>query len=523
MLAALPFLVYAAAANFGLSAGARLAAVAMSVAPHLMVPVAGFYGIMEAAGMVPFIFASFLSLTVVSLVHRFLLAGERGTGLALLVAAPLLYLSHLTAVFISAVPIAAIYLTRFRSTPLRRHAWLWLVLLAIVAVNWPWIEGYLLFSHYADLGAFYTPAGSEHFVPKGGLLAPFRVYVASPALLSLVPPVFAVLGLRTWWRERRSDLLAIFVPQIVFLFVISFYGALLGLNAVAPARITLPLGIYLFFPAAHAVAATLAKAGAWIRGRGVAAVAAASIALMMAALLAGLPAKIWRPYDLPKLQQREGFADRGMALIEWLGENTDGKGRILHEETNRKSHQYYGSHLPALIPYFTGREMAGGPAPHPLLQHNTLRFIAGTFRGEPIGRVASRTLWSDFSLYNVRWVLCWRGVTKHRFDRLSFADRVGEFDKFTLYRIDLPASWFLRGSGTLEVQDHRIVLRDVTAEDGIVAIKYHWLESLRSDPPRTIEPLQAPGDPVPFISVKDPPASLVIFNDFDHGLFGNGS
>ena len=73
---------------------------------------AGFYGIMEAAGMVPYIFASFLSVYVVSLVHRFLDAGERRAALALLVAAPLLYLCHLTAVFISVVPIAAIYLTR---------------------------------------------------------------------------------------------------------------------------------------------------------------------------------------------------------------------------------------------------------------------------------------------------------------------------------------------------------------------------------------------------------------------------
>jgi hypothetical protein len=102
MLAAVPFLVYGAAANFRLSRGERLAVVAMSIVPHLMVPVAGFYGIMEAAGMVPFIFASFLSVYVVSLVHRFLSTGERRAGAALLVTAPLLYLSHLTAVFISA-------------------------------------------------------------------------------------------------------------------------------------------------------------------------------------------------------------------------------------------------------------------------------------------------------------------------------------------------------------------------------------------------------------------------------------
>jgi hypothetical protein len=528
MLAALPFLMYGAAANFRFSAGERLAVVAMSVVPHLMVPVAGFYGIMEAAGMVPYIFASFLSVYVVSLVHRFLETGERGAALALLVAAPLLYLCHLTAVLVSAIPIAAIYLTRFRGAPVLRHAWMWLVLLAVAAANWPWIEGYFLFSHYADLGEFYTPEGREHFVPKGGLLAPLRVYVASPKLLSLVPPFFGVVGLYFWWREGRREMSTIFLPQILFLFVVSFYGTHLGLNSVALARITLPLGIYLFFPAAHALAATAAKALEWIGrtapgGRGNALAVGAAAALLLAALLTGLPAKIWRPYTLPKLEEREGFTDHGMALIEWLRENTDASGRILHEETNRKTHQYYGSHTPAWVPYYTGRELAGGPAPHALLKHNFLRFIAGTFRGQPIQKIDVGTLSSYFSLYNVRWVLCWKRSTDRFFDRLPIATRIAEFDKFALYRIEIPPSYFLRGSGRVEVQGHRIALRDVTPEDGVVAIKYHWLESLRTDPPRAIEPLYALDDPIPFISVKDPPRELVIFNDFDHGIFGKAN
>jgi len=524
MLAALPFLMYGAAANFRLSPGERLAVVAMSIAPHMMVPVAGFYGIMEAAGMVPYIFASFLSVYVVSLAYRFLLTGERGAGLALLVAAPLLYFCHLTAVFISAIPIAAVYLTRFRDAPWRRHAWLWLVLVAVAAVNWRWIEGYLLFSHYADLSDFYTPEGSEHFVPKGGLLAPFRVYVASPGLVSLVPPLFSLIGLWAWWRQRRSEMLAIFLPQILVLFVVSFYGVYLGLNAIAPARITLPLGLYLFFPAACALAASVGKVGEWMRraapaGRGDAVIVGAVAAMLLAAGLGSLPANFWRPYTLPRLEEREGFTEHGMALLAWLRDSTDARGRILHEATNRKTHQYYGSHMPAWIPYYAGREVAGSPAPHALLQHNFLRFIAGSFRGEPIQSVDPNTLSSYFSLYNVRWVLCWRQATKRHFDRLPWAIRAGKFDKFALYRIDLPASYFLRGSGSIEVQGHRIVLRDIMPEDGAVAIKYHWLESLRTDPPRTIEPRFELDDPIPFISVQDPPRELVIFNDFDHGLF----
>ena len=251
------------------------------------------------------------------------------------------------------------------------------------------------------------------------------------------------------------------------------------------------------------------------------AVAAGAVAaLLLAALLTGLPAKIWRPYTLPKLEKREGFTDHGMALIEWLRENTDTSGRILHEETNRKTHQYYGSHMPAWIPYYAGRELAGGPAPHALLKHNFLRFIAGTFRGQPIQRIdVGHAVVLLLALQRALGALLEaapRSVSSTVFPSRRAS---GEFDKFALYRIEIPPSYFLRGSGRIEVQGHRIVLRDVTPEDGVVAIKYHWLESLRTDPPRTIEPLYVLDDPIPFISVKDPPRELVIYNDFDHGLF----
>ena len=100
------------------------------------------------------------------------------------------------------MPIAAIYLLKFRSAPLLRHVFMWLVAGAILAANWHWIEGYLLFSHYADLGEFYTPGGRKHFVPPGGWLAPFHVRVASPAIVSLAPPFFGMIGLYLWWRAR---------------------------------------------------------------------------------------------------------------------------------------------------------------------------------------------------------------------------------------------------------------------------------------------------------------------------------
>jgi hypothetical protein len=523
MLALVPFLMYGAAANFRLSPVERLCVVALSLVPHLLVPSASFYSTMEAAGMVPFIFASALAVFVVSLVHRFLAEGGGVAAGGLLVGAPLLYLIHPAATLLSALPIGVIYLTRARSLPLARHLWMWIVLIAVGALNWPWIEAYLLFSHYADLGDFYTPQGVSQFAPAGGWLAPLRVWVPAPKLLGLLPPVFGLIGLLAWWREGRRDLLIVFAPQILMLFVVTYYGVALGMAAVAPGRITLPLAQYLFFPTAHGLVVTATLLFTWAQRvvlpqRGGAAVVLVAAALPLL-LLAELPAKFFRPYTLEALEEHEGFAERGMALLRWLEEHTDASGRILHEETSRRTHQYYGTHMPAWIPLFTGTELASGPAPHSLLQHNFLRFIAGTFRGQPLHAMDDARLSTYLSLYNVRWVLCWTPGARHDFDRRSFATPLGTFDKFALYRIEQQPSYFLRGSGRIERRGQNLLLRDLEPEDGIVALKYHWLESLRSDPPRTLEPFPMLDDPVPFLSVRDPPRELLIFNDFDYGLW----
>jgi hypothetical protein len=318
----------------------------------------------------------------------------------------------------------------------------------------------------------------------------------------------------------------IFGPQIAFLFIVSFYGAFLGLNPLAPARITLPLGLYLFFPAAHG----LALAGRFVcdrLGRAVptaprpAIVAGVVAGCAIAAALSALPKTFWRPYTLPSLQQREGFSEHGMALIEWLDRQTDSSGRLLHEETDRDSHQYYGAHMASWIPYYTDLELAGGPAPHALLQHNFLRFIAGTFQGRPLRDVPNRKLRAYFTLYNVRWVLVWRAETKARFDHLPFATPVDHYDKFALYRIEIPPNYFVQGSGVVSIDGSRIQLSELEPQDGVVTLKYHWLESLRSEPPLTITPVRLLDDPIPFISLSDPPSEVVIYNDYEFGL-GDG-
>jgi hypothetical protein len=175
------------------------------------------------------------------------------------------------------------------------------------------------------------------------------------------PP--APLGLVLWWREGERRRCALFAVQIALLFGLSFYGAALGLSALAPGRFTLPLSLWLLFPAAHggafALVAIHRRLAPRLGARGpMAAGALLAVAVLLALLAGASPSALLRPYTLPQLERDAGTDTQAPALLDWLREQTDSEGRILHEETDRLSHRYYGSHLAALMPRETGRLLA---------------------------------------------------------------------------------------------------------------------------------------------------------------------
>ncbi len=517
LLVSLPLWLFSAAALWGVPPGERLAIVALGAVPHLLVPAADFYGYMEASGMVAFLFASFASLTVVAAACRFLARGGAGSGLALAASGSLLLVSHPSAALLVAGPAPVLAAGPLRRAP--RARWLGLLAagLVVAAASWPWYEGHLYLGDHSDLRDYYTPGGRRHFAPEGGWLAPLRVAVPSPAPLALLPAVFAPLGLTLWWREGQRARFRLFAVQIVLLFTLSFYGAPLGLSALAPGRFTLPLLLWLLFPAAHggvfALAALRRRLAARLGARGPATAGALLAgAAVLALLVGGSPSALFRPYTLPQLERSNETDTRAPRLLDWLREQTDASGRLLHEETDRLSHQYYGSHLAALMPLRTGRLLAGGPAPHALVVENSLRFIAGTLRGRPLAGWSDGDLQRLLALYNVRYVLCWSRWAKQRMERLAGATRVGDYDRFALFRLEATPSYFLQGRGRLEVRGRRIALSELDPEDGAVAIKFHWLETLRSDPPRTLEPFAVAGEPAPFVRVLDAPEALEIYD-----------
>ena len=88
-----------------------------------------------------------------------------------------------------------------------------------------------------------------------------------------------------------------------------------------------------------------------------------------------------------------------------------------------------------------------------------------------------RRLAAAFDLFNVRWVVCWFEESRQVFDSFpGYFRPIGIIDKFTFYEVLRKPSFFLKGSGTVQVDYNRIILSDLQPEDNEIIISYHWMK-----------------------------------------------
>jgi hypothetical protein len=116
-------------------------------------------------------------------------------------------------------------------------------------------------------------------------------------------------------------------------------------------------------------------------------------------------------------------------------------------------------------------------------------------------------------LYDVKWVVGWSSRAKRYFDAYpEFFTPVRDIGWFRLYMTPIQPTPFLKGSGVAHATYNRFELEDVKPEDGVIVLKYHWLETLRTMPPRKISRVRVMDDPVGFIRVHNPPRHFEIVN-----------
>ena len=512
-VALFPVLMFLAARNFGLSRRNSAFAVLLALALWYT-----DYGVkwVWANGVIAFGTVAYVSVYVVSLFLKcFGQDDARRVGVSssldwilLFASGILVFMIHPYSAFILPVPLLVSYARNWRSLGWRRRlaflSWLGAILLA----NWYWVEPAIRFVH--------LKTGTDMFL-QSDLTWLWRELVADPRrwLVGQALPVrwlVLFLGLYGLWRWRKGKPAAshVLTPAVLFLVAIAYTGGYLPLGRdLQTYRNLVPA----FFLAAIPAAEALPFVAAWsyrILGHGVswqrAAMGVVYIVLLYQAVAITWSSRPqWSPfrsgvsYDRisgPPAEQRE--------VMVWLAANTANDGRILVDDTR----------LGALIPHYSRREVIGGPFVVVWLTYGYANANEKELFGRPIGDLDVEQMRAYLRTYNVGWIVA--DVHSSALD--GFATRYPDVFvletsiwPFNIYRVNLEPSYFLVGSGKLSVGYDRIEVSE--ASPGAVVLKYHWLETLRTEPELRIEPYPVLDDPVGLIRVDNGEvSSFTIYN-----------
>jgi hypothetical protein len=513
-----PFLAYAAARNFQLSPNAAFLTALLSILFfHLSLAID-----FVSWGMASYVFVCFLALYLFSLFNRLFQSFSWQRWLLTTLLASILLLMHILSPLLLLPPLLILYLGYFKSLKLRHHLALALTAVVVLLLNSFWLMPVVQF--FGD-----KTTRPEHYrftLQIDSLFEPLSVYLTQkmsvlhkkvPALNSTFMDVFillsAIAGLYRWKKEGRGKLLLSFLGGSAFLFAIAYYGSRTEFFAqLQPQRFTLPLNLLLLLPAGAGLAALLT---ALFKERGT-----------MLQLFAGLVtfALLVQPVFKPlKTVYQYGFYRLSCdfpapltELLNWLDTHTTREGRILIEDSECDTfHRYYGAHFPALFPEYVKREYLCGPRPMYPIKHSYASYNAGLLFEKKIGDYSLEALQRQFDIYNVRWIVSWCEESKRVFDRFpDYVVKAGDIDRFTLYEVKRPPSFFLKGRGQVHADYNRLELTGVVPEDGEIIIGYHWMQYLKTEPELTMEKAMIGDDPVGFIRIINPPPSLVIYNAY---------
>ncbi len=498
------------------------------------------------AGMFEFIFVSHFSILVVGLFRRFLRTGER---LWFFVLGPVAFLIHPTAVVALAVPFVMLFVMERKRLTSKKALGFLLWCGVVIVVNLIWVLPMLAnMTAKASSKEFFQTGGARDFVCE------FFHPGCFPALVFLA---LAVLGA---WRVRRSTGAAVMIPSVLFLFGISSYGVYLpGIEHLEPGRFLLTT---LFF------AAPLAGAGAALALDGVGRLVARAAkpgrltvhAEQVRVASAGPPERrseastrgvaddrtrtgpssmrsiferavfavlFIAPIVLSFLSARTGyqhrittsFAPEVQTLIDVLVNQTDSSGRLMIEDG--PAALYGESHMPGILPIYTGVEQIGGPYPFTFLKHHFATFQKDKTFGKPLEEISPALFWRYIDLYNVRWIVTASPATRAYITRASEAAGAA------------PAGWETGGRGAAEiawasphyrlwrvnrptvdvgaiVADFNQIQIAVGPGDEAFLLPYHWDSGMRVPLPTILTPVHRLGDPVPFTLVEPNGVSLIL-------------
>jgi len=187
-----------------------------------------------------------------------------------------------------------------------------------------------------------------------------------------------------------------------------------------------------------------------------------------------------------------GLDQARLDFVQQLKSSTGTSARILWEDRQLGPATPFWS---ALLPLLTGRTFIGGFDPFSTIEHSSLGLVGEWLESKQL------RLWSDESLdeycrrYNVGWVVCTTAASAARFRDWNNARVVQTTDEGTIFAVNRPHSFTLKGQARLiHADSHSIMLADVVPENDVVVLSFHYQSGLRALPTRVGVEREPDGD-----------------------------
>ena len=464
-------------------------------------------------GMIGFPIASCLSVLGVSLFYRLAVYSEnfgRTHVVWLLVAAAILPLHVQSAVTFLPAIIGLMIFGRTGLLSARLAAWSAAAALTAILANAIWLVPAI--NHLGDdvstaivnqlpLFASADPLTFilDYFGPRG--FWTFRPsFVEKGFRIALL--LLGSLGIRQLVQNTPRDLGVMLLSASAGLFFIAYFGAFLPVvRSWQPLRFKVPLDLFLVIGAAYAVVR-------WLHTR--APSRSRFVPLLLTSGLAAFFINLVQTEAAGKLQLRAQFNSQVSAVLDWIERATPAGARLLFEESGDESGFIYdGAYLSSFLPHRTGRQTIGGPINLYNDRHHFAEFHSGKMFKKDVQSLSDEELRNYLRLYNIGAIVAFHPASLRRLESVpglvTLEERIGPVH---LMKVHQPLSWFVAGEGKVKAGSNRLELTELKGDE--VILKYHWIEGLVASPRARIEPVKMADDPIPFIKLIAPPASVVL-------------
>ncbi|UCG51237.1 MAG: hypothetical protein JSW58_13725 [Candidatus Latescibacterota bacterium] len=504
----LVFTVYKGCRYLGLSEReAIIGVLALLVCWHWGRPYASHF---RYAGMFGFVCVSHLSVLVLGLFRRFLIGKNT---ILFFILGPLAFFVHPTAVVILCVPVILTVVVEGKRTTLRRLLLLFLWCVCVVAVNAVWVVPFFEYAH--------TKTASEAFFQTAGLSDLGRI-LFRPSCLPVV--LFLGLVIPGVWQIRKQKGIGragVMLLPVIYLLLLTAYGVRLpGLRHLEPGRFLLSAIFFAAPLAGPGGAWVLDVVGRWVARRRIRAFLQWSAVATLAVA----------PLYLSLLSARTGYKHRISTnlsgevreLIDAVNGCVDTSGRLMIEDG--PAALYGETHLPGVLPVYTGVEQIGGPYPFTFLQHHFATFQSDKAMGRPISSMAPAQFWGYLDLYNIGWIVTATGESRDFVSRFStevdveplsrrtpekpLVETVWKSRRYTLWQVNRLRSFTGSPGDRVRATFNRIEVELETVPERFL-LRYHWDEGLVASPPARVNRVFQLDDPTPFLLVEPNGASSI--------------